>query len=100
MVFITVEKIDETKGKVVLRHNFPEQLTDNEKSGGILIDSIPEPVTQVGKIAVAYYMYDTKTVVYEYEEIPKTQEEINAENQTKIALMQKALDDLLLGGAL
>ena len=62
---------------------------------GALVDEIPEPEQIEGKIAVMYYNPQTNSFYYEYIDRPLTPEE---EIQQRIELMQKVLDDLLLGG--
>lgn len=77
-------RTDET-GKVIFQHNFPfDQViglgkTEEElRLEGFIIDSIPEPEQIDGKTVVTYYS-DEDGFVFVYNEIPKTQEQIQAE---------------------
>lgn len=95
MVFIRIQKITNEKAQVMFIHNIPNELSEEEKSTGILLETIPKEQYMEGKIAVPYYYYTTNEVVYEYIDRQKTQEELINE---KMNLMQKAIDDLLLNG--
>ena len=67
-----LQQIKGNKYEVGLIHYKPELLQDT--SNGILVEKLPEPTQQDGKVAVLYVNIDTKETFYEYEDIPKTEE--------------------------
>jgi hypothetical protein len=88
------ENID-TRAKVDVIHFMPDILSDEEKKDGILIDEIPKAEEIKGKSAHLLVNTETLEMWYEYEDVSKTREQIW---ETKLELMQQALDELLLGG--
>jgi hypothetical protein len=72
-------------------------LTDAQKNKGVALDKLPTPEMLEGKMAVLKVKKSTGEVWYEYIDKPVDKEQ---ELEEKINLMQQALDDLLLGGAL
>lgn len=60
---------------------------------GILVDSIPEPEEVEGKDPVLYCNPETKELWYEYEDIPKTEEEIQAE---KVESLEQSIAELTM----
>lgn len=68
-----LEQVKDNKYKVGLIHYKPELLQDT--SNGILIEKLPEPTEQDGKVAVLYINIDTQEPFYEYEDIPKSEED-------------------------
>ena len=80
-----LEQINDNKYKVNFVHYKPELLLDT--SNGILVDKLPEPTQQDGKVAVLYINIDTKEPFYEYEDIPKTGED-------KIGFLEKQVAEL------
>lgn len=75
-LFLFLEKEDEQKARVMCIHNFPNMLSEEEKRGGVLIDSYKNSVGIEGKIALPYYDYETKELYYEYIDKPKTENEL------------------------
>lgn len=94
-IFIICKYIETDKWIVDTTNYRPDKLSEEDLSRGFLVDSIPEPTEQEGKRPVLYCNPKTKELWYEYEDIPKTKEEILEE---KVATIQQALDDLILGG--
>ncbi|MBU5306468.1 hypothetical protein KQI18_01595 [Clostridioides mangenotii] len=80
-----LEQIKDNKYKVGLIHYKPELLQDT--SNGILVDKLPEPTQQDGKVAVLYIDLVTKESFYEYEDIPKSEED-------EIEILKKQVADL------
>lgn len=72
MILIRYSLISPTKGKVYCQDFSPR----NEDEGGLLVDSIPSPENIQGKVPVLFINPETKKFFFEYEDIPKTQEEI------------------------
>lgn len=101
MKFIKIETITPTKAKVMMIHYMPldpiEGLSSAELATGFLINDIPDP-EENGMSGELFYNPETKSFWYEYTNRPKTTEEKLAEAETKINLMQAALDELILGG--
>lgn len=74
MIFLgNLEQIKDNKHKVNFIHYKAELLQDT--SNGILVEKLPEPTLQDGKVAVLYVNIDTKVPYYEYEDIPKVEED-------------------------
>jgi len=80
-----LEQVQDNKYKVGLIHYKPELLQDT--SNGILVENLPEPTQQDGKVAVLYVNIDTKEPFYEYEDAPKSGED-------KIDFLEKQVADL------
>lgn len=96
--------IEDEKGLMVTyEHHKPELLgktNDELLTNGILLEQLPIKEAIENKIAVLYLNKTTKEPFYVYEDAPLTPEQELAQLKADQALMQKALDDLLLGGAL
>lgn len=60
---------------------------------GILVDEIPEPEQIEGKYPVLHCNPETKELWYEYEDIPKTKEEIQ---QEKIEALEQSIAELTM----
>lgn len=58
---------------------------------GFFVKEIPNPVTKVGKRAVAMYNPDTKSVYYEYVNVPLS-------NKDRVDLMENALNTIIKNG--
>jgi hypothetical protein len=80
-----LEQLEDNKYKVNFIHYKPELLQDT--SDGILVENLPEPTQQDGKVAVLYVNVDTKEAYYEYEDAPITEED-------KIKVLEKQVADL------
>lgn len=90
MVFIKHDS-----GKVNFIHYLPfheeygmKKTQEELELEGILVENVPKPVTQEGKNAVMRYNIETKKITYDYEDIPKTEEDIQ---QQKIQELENAL---------
>ena len=110
MIFIRTEKITDDKHKIAMHHPDPSKLTDKQKKGGYLVDSLPVKEQKLGKSAVRYYNPNTKEVYVEYNDRPLSQEEMETEEAKEIfkeegrkeirKLVQEAADmDELSGNA-
>src|SRR5699024_6182997 len=64
---------------------------------GILVDSIPEPQQIEGKSAVLHFNPETKDLWYEYEDKPKTPEELQ---QEKIESLEQSIAELTTATAM
>ncbi|WP_315167279.1 hypothetical protein [Metaclostridioides mangenotii] len=80
-----LEQIKDNKYKVNFIHYKPELLQDT--SNGVLVENLPEPTQQDGKLAVLCVNIDTKEAYYEYEDAPITEED-------KIKVLEKQVADL------
>lgn len=99
MILIRYEEITPSKGAVRFIHYQPDLLTEDEKKDGVLLDgSVPEPDLIDGKESNLYYNPLTNELFFEY--IDTSNKEEKDILLRKIELMQKALDELILGGAL
>ena len=71
---------------------------------GVLIESIPNPEQVEGKGSEMKYDPESKSVYYEYFDLPvdreKELEKLVEELRGKQELMQSALDDLIMGGGM
>lgn len=105
MIFL---KHDKT-GKLNYTHYMPfhekyglGKTAEELEQEGVLVESIPQPIEQEGKIAILYCNPETKELWYEYEDIPKTPEEMQAEKiaqlEQQLAITQEAIDFLIMGG--
>ena len=103
MIFIgNFEEIESTKFGVGFIHYMPfdevngmHKTIDELIAMGCLVEELPEEQHIQGKESKLFFNPVDKVVWYEYEDIPKTPDEIRDE---KIALMQAALDELILNG--
>ncbi|WP_024621098.1 hypothetical protein [Metaclostridioides mangenotii] len=80
-----LEQIKDNKYKVNFVHYKPELLQDT--SEGILVEQLPEPTKQDGKVAVLYVNIDTKEAYYECEDALITEED-------EIEILKKQVADL------
>lgn len=94
MIFL---KYDET-GKVNYTHYMPfhekhglGKTKEELEQEGILVDSIPKPEQIEGKAPILYCNPETKELWYEYEDIPKTEEELQ---QEKIQALEQSIAEL------
>jgi hypothetical protein len=95
MIFVQYNLETEGKGKVGLLHNFPDMLPKEMVETGLLVEPIPEPEVIPNKSAILYVNTVTKELFYEYQDTPKTTEQIQAE---KMESMQLAIAELIMGG--
>jgi hypothetical protein len=95
-------KINDTKFSIGMVHYMPfdevdglHKTKEELEVEGILINEIPQPNAVEGKSANMFWNPVDKCVFYEYADIPKTENQLLTE---KINLMQKAIDDMIMGG--
>lgn len=69
-------------------------LTDEEKERSIVLDKLPDVVEQTGKIPVLKCKKETNEVWYDYIDEPKDPFE------DRIAVVEDAIAELILGGAM
>jgi oxalate decarboxylase/phosphoglucose isomerase-like protein (cupin superfamily) len=74
-----------------------ETLTEQQKEKAVAVASLPVKEVLAGKTAVLKCKKATNEVWYEYIDTPK--DEV-AELRANQDLMQKAIDDLIMGGAI
>jgi hypothetical protein len=97
MIFLKVTEQTETDAKVVVINYVYQELSEEDKESlgnGFLVDAVLQPTIIKGKAYIHHINPITLEQWYEYFDIPKTSDEIRDE---KIALMQVALDELILG---
>ncbi|PKM74645.1 MAG: hypothetical protein CVU92_05410 [Firmicutes bacterium HGW-Firmicutes-17] len=96
MIYITVDGNNLVKFQHFLPVDEVHGLGKTEEElliEGYLVDSIPQPEQQAGKVPILYYTPETNVFHYEYNDIPKTPEQIQAEkivsieNQTAEAMV-------------
>lgn len=82
------------------QHGLGKTKEQLEAEGGIFVDSLPQKEHIEGKAPILHINPQTKEMWYEYQDVrnPFT-EEIDILKQ-QIALMQQALEELLLGGGM
>ena len=110
MVFLgQLTKVTDTKCLIGFKHYQPfhekhglGKTQEELEQEGILVESIPEPQQIKGKSAVLYCNPATKELWHEYEDIPKTKEQLQAEEitnlKTQLQATQEAVDFLIMGG--
>lgn len=92
-VFIKTQKEGQEE-RIVYTHYFPEELSDDFKMTGYLLNNIPEPEIIPNKYAVGYYNPTTKTVYYKYfDSIPTRDEEIERLKQ-QLTTAEQAITEL------
>jgi hypothetical protein len=101
MILLTLQTISSSDAVVIGRHFFPEQLTEDQKQHGLLVESIPEePVLLGNQYTVLHINPVTKEMWHEILTAPKTKEQLQAEEiealKAKVELQQGALDDLIM----
>lgn len=100
MIFL---KCDETS-KVNYIHYMPfdgkhglGKTQEQLEQEGVLVDSIPEPQIIEGKNPIMYYSKE-KGIFYEYEDIPKSKEELQSEEiknlKQQLAQCQQSITEL------
>ena len=99
MIFIRTEKITDDKHRIVMHHPDLSKLTDKQKNGGYLVDSLPVKEQKLGKSAVRYYNPNTKEVYVEYNDRPLTPEEMETE-EAKALIEDELLLDMLERGVI
>lgn len=87
--------VTEGKSQVVGIHHLPETLTEEEKAGGILVESVPEAEKIDGKRAELYIDLTTKELSYVYKDRELTP--LEQANQ-RIADLELAIASLIGGG--
>lgn len=103
--------IKHDNGKVNYTHYMPfdekhglGKTQEQLEQEGILVDSIPEPQQTEGKLAILYCNPDTKETYYEYEDMPKTPEDEQAERieqlEQQLVITQEAIDFLIMMGGM
>jgi hypothetical protein len=104
MIFIgDFKKNSDTEWQVGFIHNMPldkinglGKTEDELNQIGALVDSIPEPIEQEGKVEALVYNPETKALSYRYDDIPKTTEQLQAEEieslKTQMLSMQDAVN--------
>lgn len=83
------------------KHGLGKSVSQLEQEG-VLVESIPEPDKIEGKSSALYINPESKELWYEYEDIPKTQEDKLSEkvNQldAQLQITQEAIDFLIMRG--
>ena len=107
MKYLFYEKETETRAKIMLIYHVepPRELLDN--GNYITLNELPTPEIIEGKTELPYCNPQTGEFWYEYIDRPLTEEEKiellkkeNEELKEQQAIIQSALDELILGGAL
>ena len=62
---------------------------ENLMKTGFFVSDFPEPVTTIGKKAIAYYDHERKKVYYEYQPTPQSE-------RSRISMLEDALNDALM----
>lgn len=98
MIFLgELEQVRDNSYKVGFIHYLPfdekeglNKSIEELEQEGVLVESIPEAEEREGKTPILYCNTETKELWYEYEDIPKTKEELLVEkvNQLESALME------------
>ena len=70
-------------------------LTEEEKNNAIVVANKPSEEFVEGKYSILKWDVEKQTAWYEYEDIPKTSEELLRE---EMIAMQEAIDFIIMGG--
>ena len=74
-------RYDQVTNRVTFIHMMPEVMSDEDKIGGIIVNSeIPQPSIPEGKDAVLYFNPTTLEFYYQYVDRPLAPEEIITKN--------------------
>lgn len=89
-------RTDSATGIVTFIHRRPfdsvnglGETRENLMKTGFFVSDFPEPVTTIGKKAIAYYDHERKKVYYEYEPTPQSE-------RSRISMLEDALNDTLM----
>lgn len=89
-------RTDSATGLVTFIHRRPfdpinglGETRDNLMKTGFFVSDFPEPITTVGKKAVAYYDHEKKKVYYKYEPTPQSE-------RSRITMLEEALNSALI----
>lgn len=89
-------RTDSATGIVTFIHRRPfdpvnglGETRENLMKTGFFVSDFPEPVTTVGKKAIAYYDHERKKVYYEYQPTPQSE-------RSRISMLEDALNDALM----
>lgn len=108
MIFLgEMQKIDSAKYSVSLIHSQPfdaknglGKTQEQLEQEGILVEGIPELIQTDGKQAMLYYNPATKELWYEYDDIPKTEEELLKEQVVELQAQNAQMLLALVEGGL
>lgn len=96
MIYVFYNKETETRAEVTTTVYKEELLSSDEKTLAITVDSVPEPVKQVGKDPIHYINPQTKEQWYEYVDRPLNAEELLAQQATEIIDLKSQNAQILL----
>ena len=89
-------RTDSATGIVTFIHRRPfdpvnglGETRENLMKTGFFVSDFPEPVTTIGKKAIAYYDHERKKVYYEYQPTPQSE-------RSRISMLEDALNDALM----
>ena len=94
-MILFIEKITDTKASVSSIHYQPEILDVVERSNGIEVVSVLEPIVQEGKTPILYINPQTKEQWYEYIDRPLTEKEEIEKLKQENVTMQDTINFLL-----
>lgn len=100
IALFTGKKISDTDEIVTTQYFAIEQLTQEQLSKAILVESVPDnPERQIGKGTYLHINPQTKELWYEYVDRPLTDSEIITQQEERIAELEQAIT-AILGGAI
>lgn len=89
-------RTDSATGIVTFIHRRPfdpvnglGETRENLMKTGFFVSDFPEPVTTIGKKAIAYYDHERRKVYYEYQPTPQSE-------RSRISMLEDALNDALM----
>ncbi|GAA0240506.1 hypothetical protein [Metaclostridioides mangenotii] len=91
-----VEERAKRRGLTV--EEFAQQVLENKT--GLVVDKLPEQQKIEGKVSILYVNIDTKEPFYEYEDIPKTEENILKDRVNELEQGQANTEYVLMMGGL
>lgn len=98
MPILFVKKESEERAEVQTIHNAPELLSEEKKTEGIEVPSVPEYEEQFGKESHLYVNPTTKELWYEFTDRPLTMEEKMEKMEASQLQQDELLMELMLGG--
>ena len=93
-VYLGIEKENEKRGRITLIHYDPQSLPKEMLKEGIVVERFEEVKVPEGKVANAYWNYQTQSVEYEFSQRELTSDEKLSSLQEENSMLQSALTEM------